>query len=99
MADNDDQVLENARAATQETDIRYKAADLDGKVMLKSPRDKLFSAYAAARIELLEAGVIATDQDVQRMIALRAEIDQAATNQLLAEAALNAAKFLVKFVV
>jgi hypothetical protein len=49
MADNDDQLLENARKAAQKVDIRYKAANLDGKVMLKSSRDKLFSAYAAAR--------------------------------------------------
>ncbi len=98
MADNDDHVLENAQAAAQETDLRYKAANLDGKVKLKSARDKLFSAYAAARIDLLEDGVIATDQDVHEMKELRAEVDRAATNQLLAEAALKAAKFLVKFV-
>jgi hypothetical protein len=98
MADNDGEVLENARAASQEMDIRYKAAGLDGKVTLKLSRDKLFSAYAAARIELLEDGIIATDVDVQKMKELRAEIDKAATNQLLAEAALKAAKFLVKFV-
>jgi hypothetical protein len=98
MADNDDQLLENARKAAQKVDIRYKAANLDGKVMLKSSRDKLFSAYAAARIDLLEDGVIANDEDVQKMKELQAEIDQAATNQLLAEAALKAARFLVKFV-
>ena len=98
MADNDEQILESARAAAQELDIRYKAANLDGKVRLKASRDKLFSAYATCRIELLEDGVIATDEDVRQMKELRAEIDQAATNQLLAEAAVKAAKFLVKFI-
>lgn len=98
MADNDEKVLGEAKEAVYKVDLRYKAGNLDDKVELKKPRDKLFSAYVAARIDLLEDGVIATEEDVQNMRELRKEIDSAADSQQLAISAINAAKFLIKFI-
>ena len=96
--DNDDQLLEEAREAVKEVDIRYKAADLAGKLELKAPRDQLFSTFADARLELLEDEVLATSDDVAQMQAIRAEIHAAADNQLLAGAAIKAAQLLSGFV-
>ena len=97
MSDNDDLVLKNAKKAVNEIDRRYKDADLAGKLELKHSRDKAFGAYAAARLDLLEEGVIATDDDVKQMKKLREKVSEAAQTQQLVSAALGVAKFLVKF--
>lgn len=87
MADNDSEMLKAAGNAVLEIDVRYRGLNIDDKELLKPSRDKAFSEYSSARLKLLKDGVIATDQDVADMQAIKQDIDEAAeTQQLIASA-------------
>ncbi|MBR8827528.1 MAG: hypothetical protein DSM107014_06400 [Gomphosphaeria aponina SAG 52.96 = DSM 107014] len=81
--DNDSQVLEDAALTVTHIDIEYRRADFEGKKKLKKSRDAAFSTYLIARVELLEDGVICTDDDVAKMQEIRQEIQQAGDTQTL----------------
>lgn len=92
MADNDTLMLQDAGDAAFTLDKAYRQAlnnnDLDTMTSLKPQVDAAFDAYGRARLNLLAAGVLATDADVAAMHAVKGDIDQAAnTQQLLAGAA------------
>ena len=102
MADNDEIVLEDAKEAAFALDKAYRRAilnaDLDTMMKLKPQVDAAYDRYSQARLNLLQEGVLATDEDVAEMRRLRAEIDQAATTQTLIEGAIRFAAFIAKFV-
>jgi len=102
MADNDQSVLEEAKEAAFSLDKAYRRAvreaDLNKMTKLKPKINKAFDEYSQARLKLLEQGVLATDEDLDEMRRIRAEIDEAATTQALVEGAIKFAAFIAKFV-
>jgi hypothetical protein len=86
MADYDTQVLEQAYQAMYLIDLRYRQANLKDKVKLQPDRDEAFNGLIAARIKLLEDGMICTKQDVAKMAELKEEIRQAVQTQALLKA-------------
>ena len=101
MVDNDEMVLEDAKEAAFALDKAYRRAvldyDLDRIEQLKPKLDEAYDTYSQARLNLLEEGVVATDEDVAEMHRIRAEIDQAATTQALVMGAVRFAAFISKF--
>lgn len=102
MADNDEIVLEDAKEAVFALDKGYRRAvanrDLDTMAELKPQVDQAFDRYSQARLNLLKEGVLASDEDIAEMRRIRAEIDQAATTQVLVEGAIRFIAFIAKFV-
>jgi len=102
MPDNDEIVLEDAKEAAFTLDKAYRRAvndaDLDRMNALKPEVDRAYDRYSQARLNLLQAGVLATDEDVGEMRRIRGEIDQAATIQALVQGAIRFVGFLSKFV-
>lgn len=94
--DTDLLVFQTASATVTEIDRRYRLANINDQIKLKPKRDEAFSAYALARLRLLEAGIITTAQDLADMRALKAEVDKAAVIQDLVIAAARVAVFLAK---
>lgn len=94
--DTDLELVEAAFSAVTEIDRRYRKATINDQIKLKPKRDEAFAAYSLARLKLLEAGIISTDQDLADMLALKAEIDRAAITQDLIIAAARVAIFLAK---
>jgi hypothetical protein len=99
MDDTDALTLQEASSAVLRIDLRYRAADINDKIKLKPERDAAFNAYTAARLELLEEGVITTQADVDRMTELRKEVEDAAKVQDLIVAAGRVVAFLARFAV
>ena len=101
MADNDEIVLEDAKEAAFSLDKAYRRAmldaDLDKMTELKPLVDEAYDRYSQARLNLLQEGVLATDEDIAEMRRIRADIDQAATTQALIEGAIKFAAFISKF--
>lgn len=96
--DPDAQVLQAASEAVTAIDLRYRAASFADKLVLGPERDRAFSAYLDARLQLLADGVICTADDVAEMAKLRDEVNAAAGRQSLLVAAGRVAGFLLKFV-
>lgn len=94
--DNDLIVLEDAAAAIMSMDRKYRRANFNEKLKLKSQRNKAFNAYAKARLNLLEEGVITTAQDIKEMNAIRQEIARARKTQSILTGIGRFVKFLVK---
>lgn len=97
MPDNDATVLDDAARSVALLDARYRAADFNDKIALKPHLDAAFSAYSAARLNLLAPGVICSAADVTEMEGLRQQVTKAADMQSLIAAAVKVAAFLVKF--
>ncbi len=95
--DPDAEVLKAANAAVMEIDLRYRASTFDEQIDLKEARDAAFDAYAKARINLLQAGIISTPADLEQMKALADEIHKAAQKQALINTAFRIAGFLAHF--
>ena len=102
MADNDEIILEDAKEAAFSLDKAYRRAildaDLDRMADMKPRVEEAYDLYSQARLNLLQEGVLATDEDVANMRQIRAEIDQAATTQTLIQGAIKFAGFIAKFV-
>ncbi len=98
MADNDSNALKAAADAVTIIDMRYRAASINDKIIMKPQRDAAYDAYSKARLKLLEDGVIATDEDVAELEAIRAEIAQAAETQALMIGAARLIAALAKFI-
>lgn len=94
--DNDAEVLRAASDSVTEIDLRYRAASFDDKILLKPERDRAFHNYQAARLKLLEDGVICTEDDVAEMRKLRQEVVKAAQTQALLTAIGRVVGFLAK---
>lgn len=99
MDDTDALTLQEASTAVSTIDQRYRAANINDKIKLKPKRDEAFNAYTAARLQLLEGGVITTQEDVDAMNDLRKEVEDAAETQALIVAAGRVVFFLAKFAV
>ena len=85
MADHTDALIAETERAVEEVDAKYNAASIDEKEDLKAARDEAYTARARARRKQLAAGVVVTEQDVEDMKALRAEIEAAADEQAVIE--------------
>jgi len=94
--DNDAEVLRAANDAVIEIDLRYRAASFDDKTVLKPERDRAFHQYQAARLKLLEEGVICTGDDVAEMREIREEVIKAAQTQALLNAIGRVVGFLAR---
>ncbi len=93
--DNDAIVLKEAANTVTLIDIQYRLASFNEKKQLKKSRDAAFSTYSMARLELLEEGVICTDEDVKAMQEIRREIGEAAETQTLLRAIPRFITFLI----
>lgn len=99
--DNDEIVLEDAKESAFQIDKAYRRAVRAGNLAdvreLKPQVDQAFDAYSTARLNLMEAGMLATDDDVAQMRRIRAEIEQAADRQELVAGAIKLAAYLARF--
>jgi hypothetical protein len=95
--DNDEIIISKAAATATSIDIKYKRASPTDKVILKSERDKAFSAYAGARLKLLEEGTISSNADVDEMNDIRKQVGNARKQQSLIIAIGRFVGFLIKF--
>lgn len=95
--ENDEIILEKAAATVATMDIRYKRAAPTDKVILKPERDRAFSAYAGARLKLMEAGTVSSEDDVQEMGEIRRQVSHARKTQSLVIAIGRFVGFLSKF--
>ena len=96
--DNDEIIITKAAATATSIDIKYKRASPTDKVILKPKRDKAFSAYARARLKLLEEGTLCTNDDVQEMNEIRKQVANARKIQSLVIAIGRFVAFLSKFI-
>ncbi len=96
--ENDEIILEKAAATVAAMDIQYKRAAPTDRVILKPERDRAFSAYAEARLKLMEAGTVASEDDVQEMGEIRRQVSHARKAQSLVIAIGRLAGFLSKFI-
>ena len=96
--DNDAEVLKAANQAVVTIDLKYRASNFGDQLKLKPERDKAFNTYSAARLKLLNEGVICTADDVAEMKALRDEVKEAAKRQSLLAGIVKVVGFLRKFV-
>jgi hypothetical protein len=95
--DKDLKILEDAASSVMTIDRRYRLASFNDKIAMKSKRDQAFRAYVKARINLLQDGVVATQADVNEMIAIKEAVSKARSTQSTIEGAISLATFLVKF--
>jgi hypothetical protein len=93
--DTDVIVLRDAANAVIEIDVRYREGDANTQRELQEPRDRAFAAFSLARLNLVKAGVITTNADVNSMRAIKAQIDQAAATQVLLTAVVRLISFLI----
>ena len=93
--DNDSIVLKEAADAVTLIDIQYRLATFNEKKKLKKSRDAAFSTYSIARLDLIEEGIICTDEDVEAMHEIRQEIKAAADVQTLLRAIPRFITFLI----
>jgi hypothetical protein len=102
MMDNDEIVLEDAKEVAFALDKTLRRAimnaDFDRVMTLKPQVDHAFKQYSQARLQLLQEGMLATEEDIGAMHRIRAEIDQAATTQALVQGAIRFVALLAKFV-
>ena len=102
MTDTDLVVLEEAKDAAFALDKAYRRAvregDMDTAMKLRPKVNDAYTALSRARMKLLEAGVLATDEDVTEMRRIKSEIDEAADTQQTIEGAVRITGFLMKFV-
>ncbi len=91
--DTDEIVLETLAAAVTSIDKRYRRAGAADKVAMLQAREDAFNAYAAARIRLLEDGVIATDADVTEMNDIRQAIGRARSATTIVAGAMRLVQF------
>lgn len=95
MSDTDALTLQEAGQAVLTIDVRSRTLPtIDDRETIKPARDAAFSAYSAARLALLQEGVITTPADVAAMRMLRTEIERAAEVQALLSVALRTAEWL-----
>lgn len=95
--DNDSIVLQSSASSVNIIDLKYR--ELKDKpseqFRLKKYRDRAFSTYSIARLELLGNEVICTTDDIKEMQAIRKEIEQAAETQGLIQGAIRLIRFLI----
>lgn len=92
--DNDSVMLERLGFAVVDLQVKYRAASLDERLVLRPQLDELLERYATYQVKLLENGVITTDAELREMEAIRGEIDQAAATQQLIAALARTAVFV-----
>ena len=101
MADTDLDVLEEAKDAAFALDKAYRRAvregDMDTAMELRPKVNDAYTVLSRARMKLLEAGVLTTDEDVAEMRRIKSEIDEAADTQQTIEGAVRIIGFLMKF--
>ena len=101
MPDNDLILLEEAKDAAFALDKAYRRAvrggDMDAAMELRPKLNRVHSAFSGARMNLLDKGLLATDDDVAEMRRIKSEIDDAAERQQLITGALKIIGFLTKF--
>ena len=95
--DKDLKILQDAASSVMTIDRRYRLASLSDKITMKPKRDQAFRAYAKARVNLLQDGVIATQADVNRMIEIKKAVGRARSTQSTIDGAISLAAFLVRF--
>ena len=95
--DNDEIIITKAAATVTSIDIKYKRASPTDKVILKPERDKAFSAYAGARLKLLEEETVSSEADVLEMNDIRKQVANAKKQQSLIIVISRFVGFLSKF--
>lgn len=79
-----------------ELDIRYMAADLDGKVQLKDDLDRAMMTFSEIRCRILESEITCTPDDVAKMQQLRNEVNEAEAIQSVLIAMVRLTNFLAR---
>ena len=96
MDDNDTLALQIAASAVTAMDVAYRNADGFEQVQMQDARDHLFAAYSVARNRLMATGVIVTNDQLDQMRQLQADLGAAADKMAFAGAALKLAGILAR---
>lgn len=99
MNDIDEQVVDETEAAFDALNRRYARATPAEQWDLEPQIEMALQKYIKARIKLLKAGTIATVGDLEEMRRIKAEIENAATQQELLIAAARVIGFIARFAV
>ena len=101
--DNDAIVIEDAKDAAFALDKALRRAvrenDFDQLREIKPKVNEAFETLSRARLVLLKADVIATNDDVAEMRRIRAELEEAAKKQQIIAGAAKLVALLRKFIV
>ncbi len=96
--ENDEIIITKAAATAASIDVKYKRAASGDKVILKPGRDEAFSAFARARLQLLEDDASSNADDVLEMQAIRSQVAHARKTQSLVLAIYRFVGFLNRFI-
>ncbi|MFQ5604322.1 MAG: hypothetical protein ACE5HS_13725 [bacterium] len=92
--DKDAKILQEMGNAVIDLQVKYRNSTLSDRVSLKPTLEELLNDYAKYQLRLLKEGVITTDEDLQEMAKIRAEIDEAAQKQSLLKAIARTVAFV-----
>ena len=92
--DNDAKMLEGMADAITSLQVKYRAASLSDRMLMRPTLEQLLSDYVQYQIRLLKEGVITTDADLADMKDIQREIDEAASSQKLLTALASAVAFV-----
>lgn len=76
-----EELADAAREAAASTEAKYQSLSPMERVAAKPKRDEVLRKHQEAELSLLNEAVLVTDDDVQAMRDLKAEIDAAADQQ------------------
>ncbi len=94
--DNNTQFLRTAAAVMSDLDVCYMEADFNGKVDLKPELDKAMLAFSQLRLQILRNAVLCQPSDVQKMQALRQDVNNADDINTLLQVAVRISSFLLR---
>ena len=81
--DNDTIMLNELSAKVSTLDIKYKMSSFEDQAVLGPQLAELWNDWVTFRIKLMKAGVITTNEDLEAMETIKAEIDAAADRQAM----------------
>ncbi|MAN78966.1 MAG: hypothetical protein CMM77_10175 [Rhodospirillaceae bacterium] len=100
MQDEDEKLVEQANDALNALERRYWQSDSEAdKAMLRPQIEMAMSAWLQARIQLLKAGTMATEDDLNLIAQIKREIDDARDTQETIVAAARLIMAIGRFVV
>ena len=92
--DNDAKMLEQLGTALTTLQIKFRASSLADRIKLRPDLDDLLEKYSEYQSKLLDKGTMSTDDDLEEMEEITADIDAAAKKQELAAAIARTAAFI-----
>lgn len=81
--DNDAVMLEKLGNAIVDLQVKYRAAPLKDRMLMRPSLDELLKDHAQYSSRLIKEGVITSEQELEEMKEIKNQIDSAASTQAL----------------